>query len=136
MMGRGPKPSETLPPTALTPLGERLLALRGKRSTMEVAQAVGLAPIYYRQIELGRRRPSTRLVERLAALFGVDPKVLFALRPRPREDPPRPSVIVPVQSEEERAAEAALDARVVARLLQEDKVAAALAQAIGWKGTR
>ena len=138
MMGRGAKPNETLPPTALTPLGERLLALRGKRSTSEVAQAVGLAPIYYRQIELGRRRPSPHLVERLATLFGVDPAVLFALLPDPRAaPPPRPSVLVPEQSEEARAAaEKALDARAVARLLREDKDAAALARVIGWKGTR
>ena len=105
-------------------------------NSAEVAQAVGLAPIYYRQIELGRRRPSTKLVERLAALFGLDPKVLLALRPGPQEAPPRPSAVVPVQTEEQRAAEAALDARVVARLLREDKDAAALAKAIGWKGTR
>lgn len=56
-------------------LGLNIRRLRQERGLTQeaLADAVELAPTYVGQLERGRRNPTLAVVERMAALFGVDP---------------------------------------------------------------
>jgi transcriptional regulator with XRE-family HTH domain len=54
----------------------RLRQARGM-SIEALADEVGLAYTYVGQIERGRRNPTLSVVERFAAVFGVDPRDMF-----------------------------------------------------------
>lgn len=141
MMGRGARPGEAPRATPLRALAARLVALRGARRPAVIASAVSLAPVYYSQIELGRKRPTEMLLRRLAALYRIDPGELLALLPPPPPKKKRPPAVDKAEAEDEpetpaarATSEEALDARATARLLAEDETAALLAKAVGWRG--
>lgn len=59
----------------------RTLRLMADMTQTAVAQAADIAPAYVCQIEAGERRPSLKLLVRLADALGTEPHVL--LRPDP-----------------------------------------------------
>ena len=60
-------------------LGSNLRALRQDRglSQEKMAEQLGFHRTYYSDLELGKRNPSLRSVERLAEGLGVDPLALL-----------------------------------------------------------
>jgi putative transcriptional regulator len=55
----------------------QLVTRRGSMTHAEVARRAGISRAYYTQIELGARRPSLPLAQRLAEVFGATMEDLF-----------------------------------------------------------
>lgn len=58
-------------------IGKKLVALRGKRSQAEVAEAIGVTPSAYSQYERGERIPRDEIKKRIAEYYRRSVNTIF-----------------------------------------------------------
>jgi len=66
-------------------LGERIREIRDQRdmTLRDFAIKLGLSPAFVSDVELGRRYPSTEIIQKMALVLGVKIKELEAYDPKP-----------------------------------------------------